>query len=121
MIEAADPSLGRTLSTHRHSYTQRVLALAIGAVVAALGYVLAADVPGLGWTVAAVGVAIPALLCWAQTRESLGVYEHGLVLFRAGRRWRQVLWRELTQVSPHFSYHVHPDTLLKVKLRPGKG
>ncbi len=119
-MEPADPALGRELSSHRHSYTERVILALICAPFAFAGLALAPDSPGLGHGLFAGAVAVFVWFAWLQARETLAVHEHG-ILIAAGRRARGMLWREVAKISPRYSYVEQPDALTKVTLRAHDG
>lgn len=113
-----DPRLGALQSEHRPALTYPILFSLIGVCLAAGGVFVGLNGDQPGFFVAAAAVVGTAAYLYFTFRRRLCLYEHGLLL-RSGGSERVMLWRDITAVSPTYSYHPHPDTIIDVTLRAG--
>ncbi len=113
-----DPRLGALQSKHRPALTYPILFSLIGLCLAAGGVFVGLNGDQPGFFVAAAAVLGTAAYLHFALRRRLFLHEHGLLL-RSGGSERVVLWRDITAVSPTYSYHPHPDTIIDVTLRAG--
>ncbi len=114
----ADPRLGALRSAHRPAVTYPILFSLIGLSLAAGGLFVGFNGDSPGFAVAAAAVLSTSAYLYSSLRRRLFLYEHGLLL-RAGGQERSILWRDITAITPTYSSHQHPDTIIDVILRSG--
>lgn len=115
---SADPGLGALRSEHWPALTYPVLFSLIGLCLAVGGVFVGLNGDTQGFGVAAAATIFTDAYLYVSSRRRLYLYENGLLL-GAGGRERFMMWRDVTAVTPTYSYNPHPDTIIEVTFRSG--